>query len=172
MSEGVSFTFLTLLTSYPHQPVTFCSCNLLYLFIFDNPILHVTSCAGKWNFFSYQKNILRHSTSLYWGTTLWECWSDFVPSHRRVLVSSVTLQRSLPLLALFTVEAISNCRAILLCESVMARPIPSSNCCRTVTDSPLSTFKPSTDLFQWWFPRLLQNRSLGFWLFSYWPTTL
>ncbi|CAN6899369.1 BnaCnng05000D [Brassica napus] len=74
---------------------------------------------------------------------------DFVPSHRRVLVSSVTLQRSLPLLALFTVEAISNCRAILLCESVMARPIPSSNCCRTVTDSPLSTFKPSTDLFQW-----------------------
>lgn len=84
-------------------------------------------------------------------------------ANRRVLVSSVTLQRPPPRLALFTVEAISNSRAILLRESVMARPVPSSNCWRTVTDSTLFALKPSSDLFQWWFHRLLQNRSLGFW---------
>ena len=66
MSEGVSFTFLTLLTSYPHQPVTFCSCNLLYLFIFDNPTI---SCVRQVEFFQLSKKyteaqhniILRHN---------------------------------------------------------------------------------------------------------------
>ena len=94
--------------------------------------------------------LLRHgvSPSSFSGKPQWLA-RDFAPSHRMVLVSSVTLQRSPPLLALFTVEAISNHRAILLCESVMARPIPSSNFCRVVTHSPLSALKPSSDLYQW-----------------------
>ncbi|CAN7040921.1 unnamed protein product, partial [Brassica rapa subsp. trilocularis] len=72
---------------------------------------------------------------------------DFAPNHRKILVFSVTLQRPPQRLALFTVEAISNSRAILLRESVMARSIPSSNCCCTVTDLPFSALKPSSDLF-------------------------
>lgn len=159
MSEGVSFTFLTLLTSYPRQPVTFCSCNLLSLFIFNNPSI---SCVRQVEFFQLSKKYTEAQHNIILRHNIIRCWSDFAPSHHRVLVSSVTLQRSLPLLALFTVEAISNYRAILLRKSVMARPIPGSNCCRTVPDSPLSTFKPSSDLFQWWFHRLLQNRSMGF----------
>ncbi|KAG2316004.1 hypothetical protein Bca52824_019126 [Brassica carinata] len=57
------------------------------------------------------------SPSSFSGKPQWSA-RNYAPSHRRVVFSSVTLQRPPLRLALFTIEAISNSRAI---SSVVSR---------------------------------------------------